>query len=84
MRKETVKQIRGLIVFTALLIVCLWKYDVVMDAFRFVLNVLYPFLLGVAIAFVLSVPMNFVERKIFTERKLPKNIKENMPEGSVF
>ena len=38
LRKETVKQIRGLIVFTALLIVCLWKYDVVMDAFRFVLN----------------------------------------------
>ena len=60
LRKETVKQIRGLIVFTALLIVCLWKYDVVMDAFRFVLNILYPFLLGVAIAFVLSVPMNFV------------------------
>lgn len=46
LRKETVKQIRGLIVFTALLIVCLWKYDVVMDAFRFVLNILYPFLLG--------------------------------------
>ena len=40
LRKETVKQIRGLIVFTALLIVCLWKYDVVMDAFRFVLNIL--------------------------------------------
>lgn len=84
MRKETVKQIRGLIVFTALLIVCLWKYDVVMDAFRFVLNILYPFLLGGAIAFVLSVPMNFVERKLFTERKFPENIKENMPEGSVF
>ena len=64
MRKETVKQIRGLIVFTALLIVCLWKYDVVMDAFRFVLNILYPFLLGGAIAFVLSVPMNFVEIKL--------------------
>ena len=26
-KKKTVKQIRGLIVFTALLIVCLWKYD---------------------------------------------------------
>lgn len=81
LRKETVKQIRGLIVFTALLIVCLWKYDVVMDAFRFVLNVLYPFLLGVAIAFVLSVPMNFVERKIFTERKLPKKYKRKYARG---
>lgn len=81
MRKETVKQIRGLIVFTALLIVCLWKYDVVMDAFRFVLNILYPFLLGVAIAFVLSVPMNFVERKLFTERKLPKKYKRKYARG---
>lgn len=81
MRKETVKQIRGLIVFTALLIVCLWKYDVVMDAFRFVLNILYPFLLGVAIAFVLSVPMNFVERKLFTERKLPEKYKRKYARG---
>ncbi|VUX15994.1 pheromone autoinducer 2 transporter [Dorea longicatena] len=81
LRKETVKQIRGLIVFTALLIVCLWKYDVVMDAFRFVLNILYPFLLGVAIAFVLSVPMNFVERKLFTERKLPKKYKRKYARG---
>ena len=81
MRKETVKQIRGLIVFTALLIVCLWKYDVVMDAFRFVLNILYPFLLGGAIAFVLSVPMNFVERKLFTERKFPEKYKRKYARG---
>ena len=81
MRKETVKQIRGLIVFTALLIVCLWKYDVVMDAFRFVLNILYPFLLGGAFAFVLSVPMNFVERKLFTERKLPEKYKRKYARG---
>ena len=81
MRKETVKQIRGLIVFTALLIVCLWKYDVVMDAFRFVLNILYPFLLGAAIAFVLSVPMKFVERKLFTERKVRDKDKSNDARG---
>ena len=81
LRKETVKQIRGLIVFTALLIVCLWKYDVVMDAFRFVLNILYPFLLGGAIAFVLSVPMNFVERKLFTERKFPEKYKRKYARG---
>ena len=81
LRKETVKQIRGLIIFTALLIVCLWKYDVVMDAFRFVLNILYPFLLGGAIAFVLSVPMNFVERKLFTERKLPEKYKRKYARG---
>ena len=37
LKKRNGKTDQGLIVFTALLIVCLWKYDVVMDAFRFVL-----------------------------------------------
>ena len=60
-KKETLKQIRGLILFTAVVIVCLWKFDTVIAVLRFVLNVVYPFLLGGAIAFVLNVPMNFVE-----------------------
>ena len=61
LKKETLKQIRGLIFFTAVVIVCLWKFDTVIAVLRFVLNVVYPFLLGGAIAFVLNVPMNFVE-----------------------
>ena len=81
LRKETVKQIRGLIVFTALLIVCLWKYDVVMDAFRFVLNILYPFLLGGAIAFVLSVPMNFVERNYSRRESFTEKYKRKYARG---
>ena len=75
LKQETVKQIRGLIIFTAVLIVCLWKFDVVISAFQFVLNIVYPFLLGGAIAFALSVPMNFVERKLFTERKISEKYK---------
>ena len=77
LKQETVKQIRGLIIFTAVLIVCLWKFDVVISAFQFVLNIVYPFLLGGAIAFALSVPMNFVERKLFTERKISEKYKRN-------
>ena len=61
LKKETLKQIRGLILFTAVVIVWLWKFDTVIAVLRFVLNVVYPFLLGGAIAFVLNVPMNFVE-----------------------
>ena len=81
LKKETVKQIRGLIVFTAVLIVCLWKFEVVVSVFQFILNILYPFLLGGAIAFVLSVPMNFVERKLFTERKIPEKYKKKYARG---
>ncbi len=81
LKQETVKQIRGLIIFTAVLIVCLWKFDVVISAFRFVLNIVYPFLLGGAIAFALSVPMNFVERKLFTERKISEKYKRKYARG---
>lgn len=34
-----------------------------------------------AIVFVLSVPMNFVERKLFTERKLPEKYKRKYARG---
>ena len=75
LNKETVKKIKEIIVFTAVLIVCLWKYEMVFSVFKFILNILLPFIIGGAIAFVLNVPMNFFQRKIFTEeRRLPRYI----------
>lgn len=67
---ETVRKIRGLIVFTALITACLWKYDVVVKALAFVFHIILPFVLGGAIAFVLNVPMNFVQRNLFDESKM--------------
>ena len=37
--RENIKKIRGLIIFTALLVVCLWKYDVVFSVLRFIFGV---------------------------------------------
>lgn len=71
--KETVKKIRGLIIFTAVLIACFWKYDLVVAILRFVFNVIFPFVLGGAIAFVLNVPMNFIERHLFPEERKEKH-----------
>lgn len=70
LNKENIKKIRGIIVFTALLIVCLWKYDVVFTFFRFIFGVILPFILGGAIAFVLNVPMNFIQRHLFPEERI--------------
>lgn len=67
--KETIKKIRGLILFTILVLVLLWNYKVVFSAVGFLWKVIVPFVLGGAIAFVLSVPMNFYERKIFGKAK---------------
>lgn len=71
--KEAVKKIRGLIIFTAVLIACFWKYDVVISVLRFVFSVIFPFVLGGAIAFVLNVPMCFIERHLFPDDKKEKS-----------
>lgn len=67
--QATFKRIKELIVFAALVVVVLWKYEAVMGVIGFVLNVLFPFILGGAIAFVINVPMSFLERKIFGEKE---------------
>lgn len=73
LNKENIKKIKGIIVFTALIVVCLWKYDVVFTVFKFIFNVIFPFVLGGAIAFVLNVPMNFIQRHLFNERRIEKS-----------
>ena len=72
LNKENMRKIRKLILFTALLIVVLWKYEEVLEVLGYVGHLIFPFLLGGAIAFVLNVPMNFIERHLFTE-KVRKN-----------
>ncbi len=73
LNKENIKKIKGIIVFTALIVVCLWKYDVVFSVFGFVFHVIFPFVLGGAIAFVLNVPMNFIQRHLFAEKRIKRN-----------
>lgn len=69
---EAVKKIRGLIIFAAIIIACFWKYDVVIRVLAFIFHVIFPFVLGGAIAFVLNVPMNFIQRHLFPEDKIEK------------
>ena len=70
---ENIKKIRGLILFTAVLVVCLWKYDVVFSVLKFILGVTFPFILGGAFAFVLNVPMNFLQRHLFPRKITQKS-----------
>lgn len=67
--KEIIHEIRRLIVFTAILFLCLWKHEVVFALLSEVFHVIYPFVLGGAIAFVLGVPMKYVEDRIFPADK---------------
>ena len=65
----SIKKIRELIVFTALLVVALWKFDVVLDVLKTIEQIIFPFILGGAIVFVINVPMSFLEKKIFENIK---------------
>lgn len=67
--KETIKEIRNLIIFTLLLLVGLWKYEMVLQALGLGLNIIFPFVLGAAIAFVLNGPMNFIQRNLFEKQE---------------
>ena len=63
--KENLKKIRGLILFTIVVLIVLWKYSLVLDALGFVLGIVFPFLLGGAIAFILNV----LEKTLFYNKK---------------
>ena len=67
--KETLRRLRGLIVFTLVILVGLLRFDVVLQLGKDLLQILFPFLLGGAIAFVLSVPMNCIQAHLFARTK---------------
>lgn len=79
LNKENIKKIRGLLFFTALIFVAMWNYKLIFSGIKFLGHVIFPFALGGAIAFILNVPMHFVEEKLFkkiglSDKKVGKKI----------
>ena len=68
--KENIKKLRQLILFTIVILIAFWNYNIIFGWIRFAFGIIFPFLLGGAIAFVLNVPMSFLEEKIFRNRYL--------------
>lgn len=65
---KNIKKIRGLILFTAAVILALMKFDLLCVGAVFVLGIIRPFLVGGMIAFVINIPMRFYEKKLFSRR----------------
>lgn len=63
--KQTLKKLRGLIVFTILLFLGIQHIDVVLNAVRLLLRLVFPFLLGGCMAFIINVPMSALEQLLF-------------------
>jgi len=65
MEQKTMKRLMLLITFTVLLLVAVLRLDAVYAALQFILGILSPFLTGAVIAFILNVPMRFLEQRLF-------------------
>lgn len=70
--KDVVKKIIGIVAFAIFLFVGLQNISKVISSLKIILSICSPFLIGAFIAFVLNVPLRFIEREIFTD-----NIKNN-------
>lgn len=70
--KDNMKKLMGLIVFTILILVGLQNFGVILNAFRFLATIIYPFALGAAMAFIINVPMHFLEKQLFNNKYVKK------------
>ncbi len=66
--KENLKKIMLLIVFTILLLVGLQRIDQILKGIGVLWQIVFPFVLGAAMAFIINVPMSFLEHKLFTRK----------------
>lgn len=71
LNKENIKHIRWLILFTVILFLGIQRFDVIIMILKYVWDLLFPFVLGLCIAYLISVPMRFIERVLFTPKKKP-------------
>lgn len=71
--KETMRKLKELIVFTIVILIALWNYRILFSWIRFAFGIIFPFILGGGIAFILNIPMSFFEEKIFGNRHLKDN-----------
>lgn len=66
--KATMHKIEWLIVFTVLVVVCFFRFDLVLALLQGAVRLLTPFLLGGAMAFGINLLMRFLEEKLFGNR----------------
>ena len=69
LNKETMKKVRWLIAFAVLLYVGMQNLNVILKYVKVVWGLLLPFIVGGTMAFVLNVPMSFLERHLFGKAK---------------
>lgn len=70
LNKETIKKLQGLVLFTAFVVVILVNYKSVFQVLKVGFNIIFPFILGAVLAFIINAPMQFFERHLFKNEKM--------------
>lgn len=70
MLKEDMKRIMLGITYALLLFFLIFRLNDILSVIGGFFNVLFPFILGACLAFILSIPMNFFERILFNNRPI--------------
>lgn len=78
LNKETVKKVLLIIAFTLLFYTGLNHIPEVLRTVGILIGLLSPFLLGSCIAFILNVPMRFIEKKLLKNTKLKPSLKRTV------
>lgn len=79
--RPTMKKLMLLIAFAAVCLALSQRVEMLETACSFVLSMLSPFLIGAALAFILNVPMRFIEAKLFASHKLQKRFSAGLRRG---
>lgn len=70
LNKENMRKLKELILFTIIILIALWNYKILIEWIGVAFGIILPFILGGGIAFILNIPMSFLEEKIFKNRHL--------------
>ena len=72
LNRDTIRKLQGLILFTVIVVVAGVNYRRILDLFGRMVHIIWPFILGSVIAFVLNVPMRRIEALLPEAKKHPK------------
>ncbi len=82
--KEKIKQIRRMILFVAGIVLVLMYSEEVFYAIGVLINIMKPFIYGGVMAFILNIPLRFIENRVLKKWKGKSADKLKRPLGIIF
>lgn len=68
--RENMRKLKELILFTIIILIALWNYKILFEWIGVAFRIILPFIVGGGIAFILNIPMSFLEEKLFQNKHL--------------